>query len=290
MYRKPPRRAGLPLLAVTLGGALTGFSGILLRYSEIGPVATGGWRLLIGTLAFAPLVAFARIKDGTPFPASLTLALAGLFFALDISFFHLSLGLTSVAHSTLIVHLSPVVVLTAGVLFFGERLGVLKVVGMIAALGGTLLMTSLRANTGGTLEGNGLAVLSMVAYSFYLLAVKRARRGHGTLAIMLWSSAASAVCLFGAAIALGEPIIPATVNGWAVVFAMGLVTHVGGQGLIAFGMRETPVGLGSILLLTPPVVAAIAAWPLFGERLTLWEIVGAAFVLAGLALASQTRG
>lgn len=275
---------------MVIGGALTGFSGILLRFSEIGPVATGGWRLLIGALVFALFTVSFHAKDNAPMRASPILMLAGVFFALDIGFFHISLGFTSVAHSTLIAHLSPVVVLTAGVLFFGESLGVPKIVGLIAALGGTLLMTSMRAKTGGTLAGDSLAALCMLFYSLYLLTVKRARRGHDTLAIMLWSSAVSAVCLFVTAFALGEPIVPATLPGWAVVIAMGLVIHAGGQGLIAYGMRETPVGLSSIMLLMPPVVAATAAWPIFGEVLTPLEIVGAAFVLAGLTLASRTSG
>ena len=284
---EPARQRTLPLVIIALGGALTGFSGILLRLSEIGPIATGGWRLAIATLAFLPMALMAGGDSLRPRSPAI-LALAGLFFAIDIAFYHLSLNFTAVAHSTLIVNLAPMVALAAGVAFFAERLGAAKVIGMIAALGGALLMTSMRASgTGGTITGNALALLSMLGYALYLIAVKHARREHGTLAIMLWSSAAAASCLFLGAAAAGEHIVPTTVSGWSVVIVMGLVTHVAGQGLIAFGMREAPVGLGSILLLTQPVVAAIAAWPMFGETLGPLEIIGALLVLAGLALASR---
>jgi drug/metabolite transporter (DMT)-like permease len=287
----PSERVGqrsLPLLIIALGGSLTGFSGILMRISETGPLATGGWRLGIAALTFLPFAFLANGKALNP-RGSAMLMLAGVFFAFDIAFYHLSLRLTSVAHSTLIVNLAPVVALGAGVMFFAERLTVAKIAGTVVALSGAVLMTSMRAHTSGTLTGNALATGSMFAYALYLIVVKHARHKHNTLAIMVWSSATAAACLFFGAAVAGERLIPITANGWAIVVAMGLVTHVLGQGLIAFGMREAPVGLASILLLTQPLVAAIVAWPMFGEALGPWEIVGAGFVLLGLGLASRTN-
>lgn len=291
-FPAPAQQRVLLLALIALGGALTGFSGILLRLSEIGPMASGGWRLAIAALAFLPMAMMAGGDALRPSNPAI-LALAGLFFAVDIGFYHVSLGFTAVAHSTLIVNLAPVVALTAGVALFGERLGAAKLTGMAAALSGAIVMTSIRAQSeagsGGTLTGNALAVLSMLGYAAYLIVVKHARRGHGTFAIMLWSSASAAICLFAGAAAAGETLVPATVEGWAVVIVMGLVTHVAGQGLVAFGMRETPVGLGSIFLLTQPLVAAIVAWPMFGETLGPLEILGAGLVLLGLALASRSN-
>ena len=288
-----PHRGGqrsLPLLIIALGGSLTGFSGILMRISETGPLATGGWRLGIAALTFLPLALLTNGQKKALNPqGTAILILAGVFFACDIAFYHLSLTLTSIAHSTLIVNLAPVVALGAGVMFFAESLTAAKIAGTIVALGGAVLMTSIRAHASGTLEGNALATLSMIAYALYLIAVKHARHKHSTLAIMIWSSATAAICLFLAAALAGERLVPISVNGWAIVIAMGFVTHVLGQGLIAFGMREAPIGLASILLLTQPLVAAVMAWPMFGERLGPWEIVGAGFVLLGLGLASRTN-
>jgi drug/metabolite transporter (DMT)-like permease len=74
-----------------------------------------------------------------------------------------------------------------------------------------------------------------------------------------------------------------------VLLALGFVAHVFGQGLVAFGMRGAPVGLASILLLTQPLVATVAAWIIFGEAMGPVEAAGAGLVLAGLAIASLAR-
>lgn len=284
-------RRELSLLLILIGGACTGFSGIFVRLSEIGAIATGGWRLAIATLVLLPLAVGAGggAKDFAWRPSPILL-LAGLFFAVDMCFYHWSLGLTSVAHATLIVNLAPLVALSAGFMLFGEQLGPAKLFGLAASLGGAFLMTAMRADTAGTLAGNGLAALGMVGYSLYLIAVKQARVKHDTLSIMVWSSATCALVMFAIALAAGEQILPHTVEGWAIVIALGVVAHVFGQGLVAFGMRTAPVGLASILLLIQPVVAAVAAWIMFGEGYGGLEMAGALLVLAGLAVATRARG
>ena len=282
-------RQQLSLGLILLGGACTGTSGILMRLSEVGPIATAGWRMLVASLILS--AAAASFSGGTVFRwrGSAILLLAGFCFAIDMAFYHWSLVLTSVAHATLIVNLAPLIALSAGFLLFGESLGAAKLIGLAASLGGAFLMTAMRSGSAGTLEGNGLAVIGMLGYAFYLVVVKQAVRRHSPLTIMVWSSASAAAILFLVAIAAGERVMPATVEGWAVVIAMGLIAHVFGQGLIALGMRGAPVGLASVLLLIQPVVAAIGAWVLFGESLGPIEMLGAALVLAGLAIASRTR-
>lgn len=279
---------GKALLMVAIGGALTGFSPILVRLSELGPLATAAWRMAFAALAFAPFM-LAAARGGNTGASAWPLVLAGLFFSVDLGFYHLSLELTSVAHATLIVNMAPVVALAAGVVLFAERLGALKIAGLILSIGGALQMTSGRAEVGGTLEGNALAVLGMFGYALYLVAVKAARGSYSAVAIMFWSSAVSAAILFAVALAAGEAIMPKSAYAWGVLLALGLVTHVAGQGMIAMGMRDAPVGLASIILFTQPLMAALAAWAIFGETMGIAELVGVALVLSGIAAASRAR-
>lgn len=286
-------QSAMPLLIIAAGGGMTGFSGILVRLSEAGPIATGGWRLLIAAIVLWPFMRMAG--NGAPEGRRISLGgwvilgLAGVFFAIDTGLYNMSVKLTSVAHATLIVNLTPVVALAVGFLFFGERFGAAKGLALLAALSGAALMTVMRADASGTLLGDGLAFLAMLGFALYLVAVKHARHEHGTLAIMVWSSVVGAIAMFATAALAGEQLLPDTAYGWAVVVALGFVAHVFGQGLVAFGMREAPVGLASILLLTQPLVATIAAWIIFGEAMGSVEAAGAGLILAGLAIASLAK-
>jgi drug/metabolite transporter (DMT)-like permease len=287
--QSPVGRLQISLLLIPLGGACTGVSGILVRLSDIGPIATGAWRMGIAALVLLPFAA-ASSKAKMSWRPSPILLVAGFFFAIDMCFYHWSLTLTSIAHSTLIVNLAPLVALSAGFLFFGERLGSLKLFGLAASLSGAFLMTAMRADSAGTLEGNGLAAIGMIGYSLYLIVVKQARGSdHDTMSIMVWSSATAAAIMFVIAVIAGESIVPRTVENWGIVIGLGVVAHVLGQGLVAHGMRTAPVGLASILLLIQPVVAAIGAWMIFDETFTPVEMAGAMMVLLGLAVASRTR-
>src|SRR5262245_63488084 len=91
-------RQELSLLLILIGGACTGFSGILVRLSEIGTIATGGWRLGIATLVLLPFAARAGAREfsGTrefSWRPSPILVIAGLFFSVDMCFYHWSLAL-----------------------------------------------------------------------------------------------------------------------------------------------------------------------------------------------------
>ena len=64
----------------------------------------------------------------------LRLAAAGLFFAGDLSVWHWSLRLTSVANSTLLVNYAPLWVTFAGWWLFKDRIKKLFLAGLVSAL------------------------------------------------------------------------------------------------------------------------------------------------------------
>jgi len=66
------------------------------------------------------------------------------------------------------------------------------------------------------------------------------------------------------------------------------VTQVSGQTLIAYALAHLPVTLSATGLLVQPVVAAVAAWWIFGERLAPAQLAGAAVLLLGIYLARRS--
>ena len=66
-----------------------------------------------------------------------------------------------------------------------------------------------------------------------------------------------------------------------------MISHVGGQTLIAFALAYLPATFSSVALLLQPVLAAFIAWMIFQERLTVWQLCGGMLVLIGIAMASR---
>ena len=64
--------------------------------------------------------------------------------------------------------------------------------------------------------------------------------------------------------------------------------HAGGQGLIAFSLAWLPATFSPLTLLIQPVVAAVLAWMILGERLSGLQLVGGAIVIAGIMLAKRS--
>ena len=76
-------------------------------------------------------------------------------------------------------------------------------------------------------------------------------------------------------------------QGWGILFGLALVSHVGGQRLIAYGLAHLSASLGSVSLLVQPVCAALFAWLLLGEAIGPLQIAGGCAVLVGIRLAHR---
>jgi drug/metabolite transporter (DMT)-like permease len=77
---------------------------------------------------------------------------------------------------------------------------------------------------------------------------------------------------------------PKTPAGWAACVGLGL-THVFGQGSIAWALGRLPPATAAVTVLVQPVVAALLGWFLFNEIFGVWQGVGAAIALTGVVLA-----
>lgn len=287
------RRAERIALAALLVGAVTiAFSPIFVRISEIGPTATAFHRVALA----APMLFLwlAAERHGAAAPRRPTagerhlLVLAGLCFAGDLAFWHWSIKLTSVANSTLLANFAPVFVTPVAYLLFGERFRPSFLVGVALAIGGAaLLMGGSLTLSPAHLLGDALGIVTAMFYAGYMLAVSRLRNSVSTATIMAWSGGVSAVLLLPVALASGESLLPATLQGWAVLFGLAWLSHAGGQSLIAYALAHLPASFSSVALLLQPATAAVLAWALLAEPLGSWQALGGAIVLAGVVVARR---
>lgn len=285
MAPSPTLPSAIP--GLILGAMLIGFAAIIVRLVDVGPTAAAFWRLAIAVPALYALRA-ATQPAGTPAPRGrgrAILLVAGVAFAADLALWHRSIHLTSVANATLLSNLSPVFLALTLHFGFGERHAPRFWIGMTLALSGAawLVADSLRIGPE-TALGDLLAAATAVFYAGYQLLVSRSRRYYSALDVMFWASLAGAALLLPLTIISDESLLPATARDWLLLIALGLVVHVGGQGLIAWSQAHLPASFASVTLLVQPVAAALFAWLLLDEGFGLRQAVGAVIVLTGIVI------
>ncbi len=214
------------------------------------------------------------------------MALAALFFVLDLGFWHYGVVLTSVANATTLTNLTPVVVTAAAWLLFREKPRALFLLALAVALTGAWTMSAGADGQQGTNPrlGDAFAAITALWYAGYFVTVKVLRGRVSTGRIMLWTTALGAPMMLAVSVALGERLAPASAAGWAACAGLGLV-HVAGQGGVAWSLGRLPAALTAGTVLIQPVVAAVLGWLLFAETMTAIQLAGAATLLAGVLLA-----
>lgn len=282
-------------LAAIGGAALLGLSPIGVRLSELGPQATNLWRFVF---ALPLLAAWALISRRMPSGGqSAWLVFAGLLFGFEISLWAEALSHTTVANATLLSNMTPIFAAVFAWFVFKERPRTGVFWGGAIALIGALTLAIARARAGAgpaaTPEdgwfGDALGFSSAIGYAGYLLIVRHLGGRASTGAVMLIATATAAVYALTLSLAIGERLLPQTLNGWLVLIGLGVVVQAGAQGLIAFGVARLPIAMSTIMLWMQPLMAAVWSWVLFGESLGPLALGGAALILAGVYLVQRSR-
>lgn len=276
-------------LALVLGAGALALGGVFLRHSELPPTASAVYRVALAIPVFFLLDRLTARGEVPAAPAiPVRLVLVGFIFSGNLALYHWSMTLTTLANANLLANLAPIFVVLGARLFLGKRFKTGFMFGMLCALAGAFVLIGHRLDFGSRhMAGNLLGLLSAVFYGAYLLAVSLVRAQHRTMTVMAWSSVGTLIVLLPLTLARGESLVPHTLHGVLMLVALALVSHVGGQGLIAYALARLPAALSSITLLVQPVIATVLGGWLFHEYLSPVEFAGAVVILAGIVIARR---
>jgi drug/metabolite transporter (DMT)-like permease len=134
-------------------------------------------------------------------------------------------------------------------------------------------------------SGGELGIFAFLAASLfaaYLLLVANVRRQCSTGTIMFYTTLISALAMLPFAFALSPTILSGSLDGCLILLALAVISHAGGQGLMTFALAHLPTSFSSMMGLMQTAVAAILAWILLSEPLTLMMLARGAAILAGI--------
>jgi drug/metabolite transporter (DMT)-like permease len=281
-----------PRLRLFAGAALISLSPVWVKLVDVSATTSGFYRVLIGSIALAGYLAVTR--RGARLTAAIwrLLVLAGIFFALDLWFWHRSILFIGPGLSTLLANFQVFILMFAGVLFLGQKPSPAQWIAVPLALTGLAMIVGFdwQSLPGDYRLGVIYGLLTAVAYGGYLLTMRFSRRDAVNalptreIAIV---SAISAALLGISALAEGQSLaIPSLADfGWLAAY--GVLSHCLGYMLIVSSLPQVTTTEAGIALLLQPALSFVWDVLFFGRPMTVIELAGAALALGAIYLGSR---
>lgn len=277
---------------IIAAGLLWGHMGLFVRFlSGYGftSAQTSALRIVTGTIM---LIIFVLIKDKSLFKVELKalpiFAAMGIFSVLIMCLLYsMAIVRISLSAAAILLYTSPIWVLAASVVFYGERLTPAKLTALFLVLAGCVLVSGV---TGTSLSFSGIlcGLGSGLAYALYSIIGKPALSKYRPLTVTVYSfifaSAGALIMLctdknaaaFNAQTICADLIIKVLGFGFVTVFAPYLLYTV--------GLSQTPAGKAAIMVSVEPMAATVVGCVIFRESLSFSSISGIILILAAIVL------
>jgi drug/metabolite transporter (DMT)-like permease len=229
----------------------------------------------------------------------------GLVLALFNALWTNSVAMNGAAVSTVLVYCSAAFTAILGRWVLKEHLGWAKLLAICFCLGGCVLVaeayhaSAWRANLIGILTG----ILSGLGYAIYsLLGRSAAQRGLNPWTATLYSFAFAAGFLLIINLLAGGHLpgtvarpadlfwLGSSISGWGVLILLAAGPTLTGFGLYNVSLSYLPSSVANLVVSCEPALTAVTAYFLFGERLTMIQIVGSLMILVGVIILRLYEG
>lgn len=291
---QPSRDYGLGVVAVLFSALVWGTTGTAATFApEVGAAAIGAAAMGLGGLMQA---GFASGSIRRAWPELLRhwrmLVIGGLAVAVYPLAFYGSMRLAGVTVGTVVtIGSAPLLSALIEYLFDDTRLSGRWIAGAMLGLCGVVLLCVAKGpvhpGQGGEdarLVGILLGLIGGLTYALYSWTARRVMlRGVRSDVVMGATFGIGGLLLMPVLIATGAPLL-ASWNNAAVGIYMAVVPMFLGYLSFGFGLARIPASTATTITLIEPVVAAILAILIVGERLTMTGWTGVALIVSCLVV------
>ena len=283
-----------PVAIAALGALCIASSGVLVRLADSSPVTVAFYRCLYA-LPVLGAVTFLEKKRFGPLPQrTRNLAwVAGVFFTIDLVFWHHAIHAVGAGLATVLGNLQVVIVGFAAWALLGERPRRELFWAIPVVLAGVVLISGVVGEDAygddpalGVLFG----VLTSLAYAAFILVLREGSRDLRRIGGPLFHAtlvAALAAAIYAPLAGDMQWGLRWPEHGWLLTLALS--AQVVGWLLISRSLPRLPAAVTSIVLLLQPVGAMVIAALALGEDPALFQLGGAALILAGVVVATSGR-
>jgi drug/metabolite transporter (DMT)-like permease len=284
------------LTAVFWGG--TFIAGRILA-QEVQPWSGSFLRFLVASVCMIPLVwHFEGRLQPLRKKQLLLVFLSGMtgVFLYNV-FFLTGLQTMMASRASVIVASNPVFIsLFAALLFRGERLTLVKIIGIVISVSGAVYVIS-RGNPADILQG-GLGRGEMLIFGCVLSWVSYSLIGKIVMKDVQPVSAVTYACLFGAAALLPPALFEGmagslgnySMPAWLSIVYLGFFGTCLGFVWYYEGIKQIGPSKSAVFINFVPISAVIMSFFLLGETIDASLLIGAALVLSGIYLTNRPSG
>jgi drug/metabolite transporter (DMT)-like permease len=216
--------------------------------------------------------------------------LAGIFFALDLAFWANGVLISGATNPTLLANTAPIWVGLGAMIIYKQELNRAFWFGLALALFGSAVVLgidALRSFSLGT--GSLLGLIAGFFYGAYILVTEHGRRGLDSVSFFWISALVSTLTLLAYALVAGLPLVGYSTRTYLSFLALGLLTQTISYLAINYALGYLSATVVSPTLLGQPVLTALLAGPLLGERVFLSQAAAGVAVLLGIYIVHRSR-
>lgn len=270
-----------------LGVVGVSFSAVLTRFADAPASVIAFYRMLLAflmTLPYTLLFQRDHIKRLTENELLYSFA-SGIFLAAHFLTWIQSLSLTTIASSTVLVSLQPVFTMILGYILYREKLPWLSGLGMLVAIGGSVIMgiSNLQVDRAHLL-GDVLALSGGLFASFYMLIGRKLRTNvpAATYCTLVYGACAFTLLAFNLAFSI--PLTGVGAQNLTIFFALALVCTLGGHSVFNWSLKHLEAVKVSTACLGEPLGASLLAYLLLREIPGNPQMISGVVILFGLYL------
>ena len=194
-----------------------------------------------------------------------------------------ALNYTSLAVAAILLYTAPFFVMLLSLILFKEKMNGKKVLALLLAFSGCVLVSGVGADTAFSWKGITLGIGSGFFYALYSIFGRYAiNRGYGAWTMTFYTFL---FCSIGCAFLSDWQVIGSALGNSDTVLwilGLGLVTAFLPYVLYSMGLESMESSKASILASVEPVVSALFGVFVFREVLSVWGILGIAMVLGAI--------
>ncbi|MEO5908911.1 MAG: DMT family transporter [Ginsengibacter sp.] len=252
-------------------------------------------RIGISLILFWILFLFKRPEkkiEKKDIPTFLLCALTAI--ALNQMLFIKGLSFTFPIHAALLTLITPIFITILAARMLKEKITFTKTFGLLLGVVGAVLLISNReisAPGENALLGDFLVILSAFAYTFYFILVKPLMNKYSAIQVIRWIFTLGFFMTLPLSLKEFTDITWQifTLKDWLILFVIVVPGTFLAYVFNVYGIQKLSASMAGAYIYSQPVFAVVIAMIFLKEQLSLYKIIAAIFIFAGVYLSNKKK-